>query len=132
VSVRYVTVEEVLAYVERLTQAQGQPMPTLLSLDRLEAAIARPASSAFGEDIFPSLPAKAAALLHGLVTGHPFSDANKRAALGATLLFLELNGAYRPVPDDALYELTMDVATGRERDVERIAGRLEDLFGLGG
>jgi death-on-curing protein len=105
-------------------------MPVLKSRERLEAALARPASTAFGEDLFPTLAHNAAALLHGIVTGHPFSDANKRAGLGAALLFLELNGAYRPVADDALYDLTMDVATGRERDVDAIAARLASLFAV--
>jgi death-on-curing protein len=36
----------------------------------LEAAVARTRASVFGEDAYPDVHAKAAALLHSIVTGH--------------------------------------------------------------
>ena len=55
-------------------------------------AAARPASSAFGEDAFPTLPEKAAVLLHAIARNHPFADGNKRTAWVVARLFLALNG----------------------------------------
>lgn len=58
----------------------------------LEAAAARPAATFDGEDLYPDDAAKAAALLHSLVTGHPFVDGNKRVGALAAELFLAVNG----------------------------------------
>ena len=58
----------------------------------LESAVARPQASAFGVDAYPVLASKAAALLQSLVLNHAFVDGNKRTAVLATLVFLDLNG----------------------------------------
>jgi len=50
------------------------------------------AQSAFGADAYPDLVSKAAALMHSLVLNHAFVDGNKRTAVLATLIFLDLNG----------------------------------------
>lgn len=53
----------------------------------LDSAVMRPQASAFGEDAYPTLHEKAAALLHGLARNHPFVDANKCTAWAATSVF---------------------------------------------
>lgn len=58
----------------------------------LDAAVARPAASAFGADAYPSLEAKAAALFHSLVRNHPFTDGNKRTATVAAIFMFRVNG----------------------------------------
>ncbi len=58
----------------------------------LEAAAARPAASAFGQDAYPTLNEKVAALMHSVARNHPFADGNKRTAtVGAVFMFL-VNG----------------------------------------
>jgi death-on-curing protein len=59
----------------------------------LESAAARPAMTFAGEDLYPDVPGKAAALMHSLALNHPFVDGNKRAALLAIITFLGLNDA---------------------------------------
>jgi death-on-curing protein len=86
--VRYLTVEEVL---EINTEVMGG-RHALRDRGLLESAVARPQASAFGADAYPDLASKAAALLHSLVLNHPFVDGNKRTAVLATLVFLDLNG----------------------------------------
>ena len=78
----------------------------------LEGAAARAAMTFDGEDLYPDLPAKAAALLQSLPMNHPFVDGNKRVAAAAAELFLAVNGAEIPVPDDEFERLTMEVARG--------------------
>jgi death on curing protein len=58
----------------------------------LDAAVARPAASAFGEDAYPTLRAKAAALLHSVARNHPFADGNKRTATVAAAFMCRVNG----------------------------------------
>ena len=85
---RYLSVEEV---IEINAQVMGGKH-VLRDRGLLESAAARPQTSAFGADAYPDLAAKAAALLHSLVLNHPFIDGNKRTAVLATLVFLDLNG----------------------------------------
>jgi death-on-curing protein len=115
--VEYLDLEDVLGLVRRLG------VGPVRDVGLLDAAVARPRSSAFGADAYPSLELKAAALLHSIVRGHALADGNKRLAWLATVVFLDLN--HRPVSlaDDAAFTLVMEAAEGR-LDVEQIAGRL--------
>ncbi|MGK5112030.1 type II toxin-antitoxin system death-on-curing family toxin [Geodermatophilus sp. CPCC 205506] len=89
----------------------------------LDSAAARPRSHVFGEEAYPTLPLKAAALLHSLARNHPLVDGNKRLGWLATVVFLDLNASEPDVSDDAAFQLVMDVAAGAA-DVEEIADRL--------
>ena len=87
----------------------------------LQAAVARPQATAFGEEAYRTLDEKAAALLHSIVATHPLVDGNKRLGWIALRLFYALNDAdVRPAPDDA-FGLVVSVANGERRDVSRIA-----------
>jgi len=66
--------------------------PGIRDRGALEAAAARPASTFGGEDLYPDLPSKAAALMHSLVLNHPFVDGNKRVGAHAALVVLLING----------------------------------------
>lgn len=61
-------------------------------LSLVESAAARPRASFEGQDLYPSLFAKAAALLQSLLKNHPFLDGNKRTALTSAAIFLQVNG----------------------------------------
>ena len=58
----------------------------------LHSAVERPKATFGGKSLYPTLFAKAAALLHSLCMNHSFTDGNKRTAWGATKRFLWLNG----------------------------------------
>jgi death-on-curing protein len=89
----------------------------------LDSAAARPRAIVFGQEAYPTLPLKAAALLHSLARNHPLVDGNKRLGWLATVVFLDLNGTQPDLSDDAAFQLVMDVAAGAA-DVEGIAERL--------
>jgi len=57
--------------------------------------------------------AMAAAYLYGICRNHPFTDGNKRTAVGAALTFLEMNGVEVDADEDAFYDLVIGVAEGR-------------------
>ena len=96
----------------------------------VEAAVARPAMTFGGEDLYPDLAAKTAALMHSLVMNHPFVDGNKRVGAAAAEFFLILNGSELDASDSEFEEVTLAVARG-EMGVEpltiwfrqRISGR---------
>ena len=86
----------------------------------LEGSIARPAMTFGGEDLYPDLAAKAAALLHSLVLNHPFVDGNKRIGAAAAELMLELNGIALIASDQELENITLATARG-EMSAEALA-----------
>lgn len=78
----------------------------------LEAAAARPAMTFAGEELYPDLAAKAAALMHSLVMNHPFVDGNKRVGAMAAEFFLERNGFRLAAPGPEFERITLAVARG--------------------
>ncbi len=79
----------------------------------LESAVLRPAASAFGADAYPTLPEKAAALLHSIARNHPFTDGNKRTAVVAALFMLAVNGERAAWDPPEALRMTLDVAENR-------------------
>ena len=80
--------EDLLHIAERL-------LPTVEARDAglLEAAVARPRASAFGQAAYPTLHQKAATPLHSLVRGHALVDGNKRLGLASVIALYGMNGA---------------------------------------
>lgn len=104
----------------------GDP-PPIRDLGLLGSAAARPQATAFGEDAYPDLCTKAAALLHSIVKNHALVDGNKRLGWLATAVFLEINGiAVTLVSNDGVYDFVIGVTTGRD-EVAEIAARLRSL-----
>ena len=93
----------------------------------LESAVAAPQASFGGKSPYKDVAEIAAAYLYYLCRNHPFVDGNKRAALGACIVFLRLNGIV-PRPDGPEWEeLVMAIASGAlERDVA--TERLRELL----
>ncbi|HUG12978.1 MAG TPA: type II toxin-antitoxin system death-on-curing family toxin [Opitutaceae bacterium] len=79
----------------------------------LESAVAAPQATFGGVSVYASMEEVAAAYLFYICRNHPFIDGNKRAALGACVLFLRLNNI-ETTPDGPDWEvLTLDVAASR-------------------
>jgi death on curing protein len=90
----------------------------------LDAASTRPRATAFGEEAYPSIHDKAAALLHSLARTQPLVDGNERLALAATIAFHGLNGYRLTLSNEEAYDLVLAVAVGDLDDVGTIAARL--------
>jgi death-on-curing protein len=88
---RYLTVPEVLELHERVIASTGGSAG-VRDLGGLESAISQPRATFGGEDLYPDLIAKAAALCFSLVMNHPMVDGNKRVGHAAMETFLVLNG----------------------------------------
>jgi death-on-curing protein len=104
--------------------------PVVRDYGLLESALARPQASAFGEDAYPDIHQKAAALLHSLARNHALVDGNKRIALAATIAFLGMNGIRLTLSNDQAYNLVISVATGALEDVSHIAAALQAGSGI--
>jgi death-on-curing protein len=93
----------------------------------LESAVAAPRATYGGRSPYADLTEIAAAYLFYICRNHPFIDGNKRAALGACLVFLRLNGVEPEADGPAWEQLTMDVA-GSLLDREQTTARLRPLL----
>ena len=105
----------------------GDP-PPIRDIGLLGSAAARPKTTAFGEDAYPDLVAKAAALLQSIVNNHALVDGNKRLGWLATAVFLELNGvkASRASNDD-VYDLVVWIAASNP-NLDNITTRLRRVI----
>lgn len=90
----------------------------------LRSAIARAYSSFGGQDLYPTIFEKSAALLESLVRNHPFIDGNKRAAWESMDIFLELNGYRLSCATPRGYDLVMQIIK-HHMTVQQVAEWLE-------
>ena len=86
--------------------------PGLRDRGALEAAVARPQMTFGGEDLYPEIGDKAAALMHSLVMNHPFVDGNERAGAHACIAFLLANEVEPLFSPAELTDITLSVAKG--------------------
>ena len=94
----------------------------------LESAAAAPPATFGGESVFKDIVEVAAAYLFYVCRNHPFLDGNKRAALGACIVFLRMNGR-TPAADSGKWEtLTIKVADG-SLDRHQVTAHLRRLVG---
>ena len=122
---RYITTEQALRIAR---SAVGGPVH-VRDIGLLDAAVHRPRASVMGQDAYPDLMTKAAALLHSLARNDPLVDGNKRLAWLATYVFLAKNGVELDPSDDDAYDLVVGVASGEISDLAEIASALRRLRG---
>lgn len=120
---RYLTVEEVLELHARLIEQSGRSAG-LRDSGALASAIAQPRMTFAGEDLYPTMAQKAAALGYALAQNHPFVDGNKRVAHAAMEVFLVLNGYEIEASVDAQERVFLSLAAG-EVEREELADWIE-------
>lgn len=114
--VRYLSASELYAINHKVMDGD-----TLVrDLHLLNSAARRPMLSFFGQPQFPTVLDKAAALLHSMAYHHIFMDGNKRTALQAVTLFLDMNGYEATWDQPTEYAFILDVAQGIH-DIPHIA-----------
>ena len=79
----------------------------------LDASLNRPFATFGGIDLFPEPVDKAAAIMHGIITGHPFIDGNKRTGYVLSRLILQELGFDIRASEDDKYAMVIQVATGQ-------------------
>ena len=117
----YLTLPELLHVAGRVLG----PEVAVRDYGLLEAALARPQATAFGQDAYPSIDAKTAALLHSLARNHALIDGNKRLGLAAMIAFCGLNGRRLTLTNEQAYDLVIKVAAGELDQVEEIGAILQ-------
>ena len=122
--VEYLDVDDLIALA---TAVLGHP-PAVRDAGLLGAAAARPQTTVGGNDAYPDMWSKGAALMQSIVKNHALVDGNKRLGWLATAVVLEINGVdTTSASNDAVYDLVIDVAAG-DHKVDEIAARLRDML----
>ena len=122
---RFLTPEEVIAInlyvIQEFSPAEqsGVKFP-----DLLDSAVNRPKQSAFGEDAYPTVFAKAAALLESLAQNHVFHNANKRTAFLSALQFLSYSGYAFAMDQKQAEDFAVDVVN-HKYTFEQLADMIE-------
>jgi death-on-curing protein len=79
----------------------------------LDSALARPRASVFGEDAYPTLSLKAAAMLQSLIKNHALVDGNKRTGWALMVSFLFINNYKHSFSTEDAFDLVLSVATDK-------------------
>jgi len=108
---RFLSLAEVLRLHRAIIDASGGS-PGLRDLGQLESAIGQPHATFDGDDLYPGLIDKAAALGFSIIQGHPFVDGNKRVGHAPMEVFLVLNGSEIDATVDEQEETILAVASG--------------------
>lgn len=108
---RFLTLGEVLALHQRILAESGG-RTGVRDLGVIASAVFQPKASVGGEDAYPSLLEKAAALGWSLIRNHGFIDGNKRVAHAAMEVFLVLNGMEILASVDEQERIMLSLAAG--------------------
>ena len=114
---RYLYPKQILYLYQKIVQQSGGSVG-LRDEGLFESAVYRPQASFGGQDLYPDLFSKAAALGHSLISNHPFVDGNKRVGLEAMRLMLRLNGCDIHASLQAKYDFVIEIATGKRTEQE--------------
>ena len=123
---RYLTLDEVLE-LHRLILKQSGGSAGVRDLGALDSAVAQPRMAFGGQDLYPALAEKAAALGFSLVKNHPFIDGNKRIGHAAIEVFLVLNNHEIAAEVDEQEQMILGLASGwqsREQFTEWLRARI--------
>ena len=116
----YLSTEDLLIVAARVIDGEV----LLRDVGLLESAAARPQTTVFGEDAYPDVHSKAAALLLSLCKNHALIDGNKRLALAGTIVMLGVNGWTLSLTNDEAYDLVIAIASGERNEVADVAEQL--------
>ena len=108
------TKEQILLLHTQLIETTGGS-DGIRDMGLLESALENPFQSYGGEELYPSIQAKAARLCYGLVKNHAMIDGNKRLGCHTMLVFLALNGYEMEYAQKELSDLVLDIAADRKQ-----------------
>ena len=102
----HLTVEDLLSIADEILDG-----PEIRDVGLLDSAAHRPQAGAFGQEAYPTIHDKAAALLDAVVRNHALVDGNKRLGWAAAAVFYDLNGFHLDPPSvDEAVDLVVAVA----------------------
>lgn len=105
------TEQQVLSVHETMLRTTGGS-GGVRDIGLLRSALNAPFQAFGGEEVYPSLLSKAAAICRSVILNHPFVDGNKRTGINIMLIFLDKNGIELDYTQEELIDLGLGVAAG--------------------
>ncbi len=118
----FLTLEQVLVIHDDQIERYGGDHG-IRDINLFESAIMRPQTTFGGEDLYPTIFDKAAALIHSLILNHPFVDGNKRTGTASAIVFLDINGYQLVAKKIDLEKFVLGVES-KKLDIEDISSWL--------
>ncbi len=112
--IRFITRDELIVLHGFILEQSGGSAG-IRDLPMLESAVAQPLMTFGGQELYPTIADKAAAICFSLVMNHPFIDGNKRIGHAALETFLVMNG----------YELDCSVGEQERLILQLAAGQIK-------
>lgn len=113
-NVLYLTAEDILVIHDETIETEGGILG-IRDLGLVYSIAERPKMTMMGQEFYPDLFTKAAAILEGLATYHVFADGNKRTAFISCATFLLMNGHELIAPSAKTLHFILDVAQKKKR-----------------
>lgn len=124
--IKYLTKEEIIAgHYFIMKKMADMEQAGVRDHSLLESAIHRPQQSVFGEDAYPTIFLKAAALVDSLAKNHSFHNGNKRTAYVTTKSFLLINEYHLKFNREFAVNFMVDIVKG-DYSIVDIAQSLEE------
>ncbi len=108
----HINLDQILALHNHIIQTSGGSAG-IRDPGGLESAIAQPLMTFGGQDLYPTVIEKAAALCFSLIGNHPFVDGNKRVGHAAMAVFLRSNGYRIDATVDIQEQIILGLASGK-------------------
>lgn len=121
--IKYISLKEVAAIHKDMIDNYGGSHG-IRDLGLVESALARPQASFGGEDLYPTVFDKAAALFHSLMFNHAFVDGNKRTTFATTVRFLAKNGYFLEISQKEVVDFPLRVEN-KHLEIDQIAAWLK-------
>ncbi len=121
---KYLSVEQIMV-LHRLSLQKYGGAEGVRDFNLLKSAAVRPLVTVMGQDAYPDLFLKAAALLESLSKNHPFLDGNKRTAFISAVVFLEVNGYQLNADQEEAADFVLQIAASSKKETEVIAAWLK-------
>lgn len=114
----YPTLQHVEAIIRRINNNHGANI-VIINRGQLEFALAKPRMSIYGDEQYPELYQKAAALMETITKAHTLSDGNKRVAMMVAQTMIEVNGGRLALPLKSI-RLSVDTAMDANDEMSEI------------
>ena len=106
-----ILIEDVIE-VHQMVIAEHGGASGIKDFSLLDSAINRPFSTFDGQDLYPTVVSKSAALIQSIVQNHPFNDGNKRTGYVVCRSFLKNFGFDISASEDEKYDFVISISKG--------------------
>lgn len=113
---KYLSKEELVAINQLVLKRANSQLIGVQYPQGLDLVIEQPQQVIFGRELYPNLWIKAAFVIQKITKKHIFTDGNKRTAILAGLIFLEMNGYKLEFSADAGEEIMLGVTNSADTE----------------